>query len=90
VIKDCKFISEEITGDQTSYANILKFNKISEFREFTSRYLLQDSSRLTIELFANEVRAEEANFILDSNLSLNHREYEIVTLEQIRMIKSQY
>lgn len=75
-------------GDQTSYQNVLKFNQISEFRTFVSKYLVQDSSRLTIEMFAEEVRSEEQLFVLDSSMALNHREYEVVSLEHIRAMKS--
>jgi len=79
---------EETMGDQISYQNVLKFNKIAEFRTFVSKYLLQDSSRLTIQMFAEEVRTEEQNFIMEANLALNRRAYDVVTLDQIRAMKS--
>ena len=75
-------------GDQTSYQNVLKFNQISEFRAFVSKYLVQESSRLTIQMFAEEVRSEEQLFVLEANMTLNHREYEVVSLESIRAMKS--
>lgn len=75
-------------GDQTSYANILRYNQIGEFRNFVSKFLVQESARLTIEMFANEVRSEETGFVLSSSVALNRREYEVVTLEQIRAMKS--
>ena len=77
-------------GEQISYEDLLASNQISEFREFVNKYLVQQSSRLTIELFAEEVHSEEAEFVLNPNLTLNHRGYEVVTLEQIKMMKSQY
>lgn len=41
-------------------------------------------------MFANEVRADEAGFVMNSTAALNHMEYEVVTLEQIKAMKMEY
>lgn len=75
-------------GEQVSYENVLKSNQIAEFRAFVSKYLVQDSARLTIEMFAREVTAEEQTVVMEAALAVNQRAYEVVTLAQINAMKS--
>ena len=75
-------------GDQTSYENILKNNQISEFRSFVSRYLTQECGRFTIQMFPEGIRVDELNFVMDANLAINRKAYEVVTLAQIKEMKN--
>lgn len=76
-------------GEQASYESVLKANQISDFRDFVDKYLVRDSARLTIEMFAGEVTVEEQAIVMDAALAVNQRAYEINTLAQIAAMKNE-
>lgn len=69
--------------DEKSYSDIMAdLNQIS-LRDFAEGFLIRNSRRVTIELFANRISDAEKTYQLLSNFSLNQKEYKVVTLDEL-------
>ena len=78
---------EKVNLDKTSYDEILDNIDVNELYQFAKKGLIDNSRRITIELFANKIDPEEANFKLLEVFALDQRPYEIVPLEILSNFK---
>ena len=78
---------EKVNLDKSDYEDIFNNVTVEEFYDFAYNSLVNDCKRVTIELFANEVREEEMRFKLLDVFSLDQREYEVVPLEVLESFK---
>ena len=81
-------MSEEYTGDFTSYNNIWVFYEVQEFKNFVKRHMVDESARLTVQVFAKELTEEDKAHRLESSLCFNAVEYSLVTLNDVKEWKT--
>jgi secreted Zn-dependent insulinase-like peptidase len=74
--------------NELEYQDVVKAVDQLSLRNFAEEFLVRQSKRLTIELFANQITTGEEQYRLQKNFSLNQREYSIVTLEELRKRKN--
>lgn len=72
-----------LNKNEAGYEEIMKKVDQISLRDFAEQFLIRNSRRLTIELFANHISPAEKSYKLMSNFSLNQKEYRITTLEEI-------
>lgn len=67
--------------NERDYTELMKLVTPHSLYAFAKKFMMQESRRLTIELFAKQISAEEKNFLLMPSFNLNQKGYEITSLE---------
>ena len=78
---------EKVNLDSSDYMEILENVGVQEFYDFAYNNLVRDCRRVTIELFAKEVREEEMMFRMLDVFSLDQRSYDVVPIEIMQNLK---
>jgi len=74
--------------DDVSFEDISKSLTRESMQEFAKEFFVQNQRRVTIELFANRVSEDEAQFNMASSLSLGKQAYTITNLAEMAQLKA--
>ena len=77
-------IEEEMLNiNEKPYSELIKKVTQKSLHSFVKKFLVNESRRITIELYAKDLKEEEKNFRLIPSFNLNQRAYKVTTLEEI-------
>ena len=77
-------IEEEMLNiNEKPYSELIKKVTQKSLHSFAKKFLVHESRRITIELYAKDLKEEEKNFKLIPSFNLNQRAYQITSLEEI-------
>ena len=81
-------IDEKLTDtDDTVYRDYKHKLSVRELYETAVKWFVQDSRRITIEMFPGLVTDKEREFVMERNYSLTGKNYELVTIDDLVRMK---
>ena len=72
-----------LTPNEKSFAEIIKGINQKSLHVFAKKFLVKESRRITIELFAKKLNEEERDFKLLPSFNLNQKQYRVTNLEEL-------
>lgn len=88
--KEWSYLEEEyVLGETGEYEDIAKGIKKDDLIDFTQETMVANQRRITLELFAHEIKPEEKDFILKQELALGGLEYELKTVDEVISLRDQ-
>ena len=74
---------ELLTPNEKSFAEIMKGISQKSLQVFAKKFLVKESRRITIELFAKKLSEDERDFKLLPSFNLNQKQYRVSGLEEL-------
>ena len=77
-------VDEKLTAiDDTVFKDYKNKLTVNELYQLARKWFLRESKRITIEMFPTMVMDDEKNYVMDRSYSLNDKNYEILTIDEI-------
>ena len=77
-------IEDEILNpNEKPYSELIKSINQKSLKAFAKRFMIKESRRVTIELFAKKITEEEQSFRLMPSFNLNQKGYQIKSLNEM-------
>lgn len=77
-----------LNPNEKEYSELMKQVTLKSLYQFARRFLVKESRRITIELFAKKITDEEATYKLLPSFNLNQKSYQIWSLDDVVQRKS--